>query len=145
MANRRKPAAVHDLNGSWDHDPQRRRVEPQGEGELSRTPPACLDGLPGAGAAWLWILDRIPPVLRSGSDEIAVSRFAVLLGRAMTSDEFTSSDESLLKSYITAFGMSPEARAKLGTPIKKDPPKVDPLAKFRSRVAKAEGRSVGAN
>jgi hypothetical protein len=116
MARPRKPSNVMEFTGAFKHDPARERVDIQGTGEFSLTPPEKLHK--NYHGAWKYLVERLPAFSFTASDEPIVAHAARLLA---TSWEYERNSEMLLKVHaplmacFQALGLSPSARTKLGS------------------------------
>jgi hypothetical protein len=136
----RTPAQILDLRGAFSHNPDRRREDAPGAGPFERDPPTHLakDVVP----AWKYLVDRLPAVALTSSDEIAVEQAArVLCGLwalqdmgplGLQSQEFKRLDDSL-RQWLIQLGMTIQARTKINPAGEKKPSK---FGKFKSETPK---------
>ena len=138
MARPRKPSALLELSGAFDHDPQRRRKdEPQETRPLGK-PPARIP--PEVLPYWDEIVEMVPGGVLTYRDRWAVEIAARLMAkqvrglpsltaspeiiskcqldanqvkRLLAGEKITSSELSTLRSLLAALGMTPGDRSKL--------------------------------
>lgn len=128
MPAHRKPSEQLERAGAFRKNPNRRRKDLAGRGELPKSPPSHLRQVKGATEAWREIVATIPTGVATGSDRFIIERAAILLARSRTElAGFTSNHESQLRAYLGNLGLSPESRSRLGSGNGKDP-KPNPFA-----------------
>lgn len=115
MAAQRKPAALLERAGRFRHDPQRRRRDVKGRGELPALPPAWLQLNAIQTALYTHIGALIPEGIASGSDVIQVALAARALAK-IQSGKYRSADMAQLRALLNGLALSPAARAALGAP-----------------------------
>jgi hypothetical protein len=143
MARPRKPSAILELNGAFQHDPQRRRpnepidVRPIGYAP-KRLPPEALP-------FWKELIEMLPGPILTFRDRWAVELAARLMCKAVTrpsmaeilalaeeaeldagdlkqlvkQQEISSAELSTLRSLLASLGMTPADRSKLSVPTEK--------------------------
>ncbi len=143
MARPRKPSAILELNGAFDHNPQRRRPNEPKESRPLGEPPGRLPV--EIRAFWKEIESIVPAGVLKISDRWAVELAARLMYKAVTgpnipailelaktaemdvaeirkliqSQEIGSAELSTLRSLLSALGMTPADRSKLSVPTEK--------------------------
>jgi len=105
----RLPSNVLELRGAFKKHPERRRQDPAGAAEFKREPPPHLPQ--GAVSAWRYLVERLPKVAITSSDEIAVEVCAGLLAKYWLSSELDTLKE--LRQWLGKLGMTPGDRARL--------------------------------
>lgn len=113
MAQQRKPAVVLERAGRFAHDPQRRRADLKGKGELPATPPAWLKLNAAQVEIYHRLRDLIPDGVATGSDLITVAMLARWVAK-IQSGKGKSSDIAQIRALANSLGMSASARAALG-------------------------------
>ena len=117
MGRPRTPATVLELRGSFKKDPQRKRIDAEGAGAFERDPPTHLEQeiLP----AWRYIVDRLPKVSLTSSDEVCVEVAARCLAGiwklgviGLTTSEFKRLVDALGKA-LAKLGMTPVDRTRI--------------------------------
>lgn len=116
MGRPAKPTAIHELQGSYEKNPQRRREgEPRPKRALGpypndkpTTPEQC----------WDYLVDCLPAGVAGDYDRPSMQIAADLLAKHNT-DDITSSERGQLIKMLSLFGMSPVDRTKLAVPGKK--------------------------
>jgi phage terminase small subunit len=109
VSRQREPSKVLELRGSWAAHPERQRTDSEGNGPLNLEPPAHLPQ--GAVAAWRYLVARLPKITISESDAVAVEMCARLLAQCWLNPEVGALRE--LRQWLSALGMSPQARTKI--------------------------------
>lgn len=135
MARQRKPAAVLERTGRFRHDPQRRRKDVKGKGELPSTPPAWLQLSAIQTALYSRIAELIPDGVASGSDVIIVALAARALAKVQ-SGKFRSADMAQLRALLNSLALSAPARAALGAGG--SDAETNPFDEFTGRGARAQ-------
>ncbi len=122
----RKSSDLLELTGAFRKDPQRRRHDLQGVGELG-PPPSNFT--PQEIATWDSLLSHVPEGVLTGSDWHAFRDFVGFVAwvEAGPRERLLKHHDALWKFY-TRFGMTPEGRRKLAIPAAK--PVVNPFEKF---------------
>lgn len=120
MARPRTSAKVLELRGAFKENPQRARQDLEGAGPFNALPPAHLDEK--YHASWNYIVERLPKVALSSSEELLVESAARVYARYREIDP--SSEEfrrlaSTLMQHLKELGMTVNARAKLGPSAEK--------------------------
>jgi phage terminase small subunit len=112
MARNPIPTAVHELRGSFDKNPQRRRNgEPQPKGGIGPAP-EHMDEFEQA--VWDELVDLAVPNVLGDADRILLERCSKLLAKSRRDpDHFNGTNEGHLMSYLSRMGMTPSDRAKL--------------------------------
>ena len=108
MSRPRTPAKILELRGAFKRNPNRRRIDAEGAGPFSCEPPAHLAqiNLP----AWRYLVERLPKVALSSSDEIAVEVSAVLLAQLWAGNTSIAAE---LRQWLGKLGMTPVDRSKI--------------------------------
>jgi hypothetical protein len=110
MPRPRLPTAIHEAKGSYIHDPQRRReAEPLAKGPIG-APPARLNA--EQKNAWYELLEILPDGVATLECRWALERLARLMVKSWA-DNTAAWEESLIRSYMAGFGMTPADRAKV--------------------------------
>lgn len=123
MAGRpRTPAKILELKGAFKKDPQRKRVDAEGAGPFGEEPPAHLPQ--DVVRAWRYLVDRLPKVALSSSDELAVEVAARLTAQFWAGNIMVAAE---LRQWLGKLGMTPADRAKLPGSA---PPSDNPFAKL---------------
>lgn len=117
MAGRpRTSATVLELRGSFQHDPQRRRVDAPGAGPFDPEPPLTLTG--EEQAAWREIVPELPLIAITATERKGVTQmariWAALQRTHPASPDFKKLDDSF-RQWAVQMGMTLQARTKLGT------------------------------
>ena len=124
------------MSGAFEKNPQRERSDLAGVGEFDLEPPPHLPGdvIP----AWRCIVERLPKVGLSKSEEIAVEQAAKLLAACRSTPtiarEWKGMNDSLV-AILVQLGMTRMARAKLGTGGKDKTPST--FAKLKADAKRA--------
>lgn len=126
MARNAKPTAIHELNGSYRKDPQRRRTdEPQPKAGVGPSPETVSSDWR---ECWDELVDCCCPGVLGDSDRIWLERAAKLLAKSRDEGaKWTQAEESSLQTYLARMGMSPSDRAKITA---KPNDKKDPAEKY---------------
>lgn len=124
----RKPSAVLERNGSFQHNAKRRRKDPKGRGELPTAAPAELGLDQFQARAWQEIVDAIPEGVGTGSDRFVVELTARALGTVRRTGQVKAAELAQLRVYLGSLALSPADRAKLATAP--DDAGEDPFAEF---------------
>jgi phage terminase small subunit len=114
MARPRKPSAILELSGAFDHDPQRRRPnEPVDTRELGDPP----DRLPAAAKKyWAELASQAVHGVLRYSDRWTVEIASRLMLKVVT-DQIKPAELTTLRSLLASMGLSPSDRAKLSVPV----------------------------
>ena len=112
MPRPRTPSALLELRGAYRTHPERRRQDAAGAGPFKREPPERLP--PAIADAWRHIVERLPTVAITSTDEIAVEVAARLLALTWAGDADPKIFAQLLQ-WLGHLGMTPQARTKLPT------------------------------
>jgi phage terminase small subunit len=121
MARPRTAAKILELRGSFKTHPERRRQDAEGAGEFQIDPPTHLT--PDAVPAWRYLVERLPRVTLSSSDEVAVESAAVVLAGMWQLSKMSGALAPLspafkglsaeLRQWLQQLGMTPAARTKI--------------------------------
>jgi len=125
----RKPSVIMELNGTYKHNPSRRRktVEPS-EVPIGE-PPAHLGE--DQAAIWREIRDIAPPMVLKHCDGVALEMMTVLVLKLRTAPfTMTAADAGQLRNYLGEFGMTPASREKFS--VDQTPKKADTFSEFRA-------------
>jgi hypothetical protein len=116
MARPRTPSNVLELRGSFKKNPQRRREDAPGAGPVDLKPPAHLPT--DVAPAWRWICERLPKIVLTASDEVAIEAAARLLAEVWSQRRPEPRLYAELRAWLRELGMTVQARTKLpiGTP-----------------------------
>ncbi len=112
MARNPTPTALHEVRGSYDKNPQRRR---KGEPE----PKAGIGSAPGhldeyEQQAWDELVSMALPNVLGDADRWLVERAVRLMAKSRRDpDNFTGTNDGHLISCLSRMGMTPSDRAKL--------------------------------
>lgn len=136
MGRTPKPTAIHEINGAFDHNPQRRDArehEPVPSGPLG-DPPACLDETEAA--IWHELEGMVPAGVLTNADRLLLEITCRLMkverkgGRHIPKNEgqvfepMKSSERSQLIQCLSRMGLTPADRTRLIAPTSgktKDP------------------------
>lgn len=128
MGRPRKPTALLETAGAFAKNPQR-RIARQGEpiptGELGE-PPACLDR--EEKAAWRELAAELQPGVAGNCDRSAFEELVKLKVGARR-HRLSGTEQGLLLSYLSKFGLTPSDRSK----VRAAQVEVDPLSDFLER------------
>jgi hypothetical protein len=131
------PTSVLEAKGAFEHDPQRRRHEPECSGELG-DPPTSFDA--EESQAWMDVSRMAPIGVLKNADRLLVEVLARLIARNRRKDEtgrlvdpLTASEQSLIISGLSQMGLTPVGRAKLASKTAPEKPPDDNFAKFRKQ------------
>lgn len=115
MGRKRQPTAVHELKGTYKHDPQRRPGgEPTPKRGIGEAPEHLNEVERGC---WDELVNIICPGVLGDSDRWAVERIVTLMASARTDPEkFSAAAENALYRYLSALGMTPSDRGKITVP-----------------------------
>lgn len=123
MARPRTPSNILELRGAFRAHPERQRQDAEGAGEFKREPPETLAG--SARRAWDYLVQRLPRITLTGSDEPIVERAAVTLGALWALEQRMGEVaptlpeharlQALLLRQLAELGLSPRSRATLAT------------------------------
>jgi len=133
MGRPRTPAKVLELRGAFKKDPSRRRVDAAGAGPFERDPPTHMseDTVP----AWRYIVERLPKVALTSSDEVAVEAAARCLAGIWAIGPMAAMHPNFgklsaeLRQWLGQLGMTPAARTKIA-PVKEADESGNPFAKL---------------
>lgn len=126
MARNPTPSKVHELRGSFDKNPQRRRngepVPKSGVGPA----PHHLDEYEQQ--AWDELVGMSIPGVLGDADRWLVERAVRLMAKSRRDpDNFTGTNDGHLISCLSRMGMTPSDRAKISTPKADDDDGFDDL------------------
>lgn len=116
MPQPRKPSDVLERNGSFAHDPKRRRKDPKGVGALPTDPPEWLDLEKHEERVWRQIVPLIPQGVGTGSDVFVIEQAVRLIARIRRTREQKAADVGQLRALLGSLGLSPSDRARLSMP-----------------------------
>jgi hypothetical protein len=111
MARPRTPSNILELRGSFKKNPQRRRQDAPGAGPVDFKPPAHLPT--DVAPAWRWICERLPKIVLSSSDEIAIEAAARLLTEVWSQRRPEPRLYAELRAWLRELGMTVQARTKI--------------------------------
>lgn len=129
MGRNRKPTAVLEASGTFEHDPQRRRArlgEPTVIGTLGEPHESLTDS---EKALWRELATQLPPGVAGKSDRWAFEELVRLAYRVRTGEAMLM-ERRLLLSYLSKFGLTPSDRSKVSAVPGEEQ---DPLEKFLER------------
>lgn len=138
MARQRKSSVLLERSGAYRAHPSRRRKDPPGRGELPASPPPHLRFGAKLAAIWRELVAALPAGIATGSDRFVVERAVRLLHRARTDPNFKAFDETQLRAYLGALGLSPSARANLAAPGAGAGERENPFERFHARRSPAK-------
>lgn len=131
MARPRKSAVVLQMSGAFKANPRRAREDLPGAAPSDLIPPSNLTQ--DEVKAWHYLVDRLPKVALTRSEELSVESAVRLFARqrAMKSshEDFLKVTQLLL-THLTALGMTLASRAKLGSPPSGEG-KANPFARIK--------------
>lgn len=115
MGRPRKAAKILDAKGAFKKDPNRKREDLKGVGEIGEAPEdfSELERL-----LWERLKGMVPPGIITGSDELlleAGARYWAKL-RQTNTDELTASQIAQIIGVCNALCISPQARTKVAPP-----------------------------
>jgi len=146
MGRPRKPSAMHELSGSFDAHPERkkaRELEPKPDGPLGPAP-SFFDPNEYTGkrllAIWNEIIAEAPPGVLTISDRKHVELACRLMYRIRSSTA-KSGDYSRLDALLGKMGMNPADRSKVSI-LPSNVPANEPKRRttFRDQAEEIEGR-----
>jgi hypothetical protein len=111
MARPRTPSNVLELRGSFKKNPQRRREDAAGAGPVDLKPPAHIPT--DVAPAWRWICERLPKVVLTASDEVAIEAAARLLAEVWSQRRPEPRLYAELRAWLRELGMTVQSRAKI--------------------------------
>lgn len=123
---RKLPASVLEARGSFDKDPQRRRVDPVASGDLGEAPGYFSDDLR---AIWNELKCQLPEGLAKSADRM-MAEIAVRLMFKLRTQGLNSSETSQLINCLGRLGCSPADRAKCSVPVDNNPKNDDEFGEF---------------
>ena len=126
MARPRTSAKILELRGAFKANPQRRREDAEGAGPFEKDPPAEMpaDVVP----TWRAIVERLPKIVLTSSDEFAVEQAAYCLSGIRQLGPMAALHPGFgklsaeLRQWLIQLGMTPQARTKIA-PMGDDGPK----------------------
>ena len=129
MGRPRKPSNVLEFTGAFAKDPQRRRQDAEGAGPFSADAPKHLprDVVP----AWRWVVERLPKVAVTSSDEVAVEMAARLLAFVWSYPVPDQKIMAELRMWLRELGMTIQARTKIPAATPNGGNKGNPFAEVR--------------
>ena len=118
MARPRTPSNILELRGAFKAHPERAREDAPGAGPFAREPPAHLP-MPTQ-RAWCYVVERLPGITLTSSDELAVEQCARTLAAiwdaearmgplAASLPAFKQLNDALAR-WLGELGMTPRAR-----------------------------------
>lgn len=111
MARPKTPAQLHEINGSYVKNPQRRQKEPSPKAGIG---PAPKNASSDWRECWDEIVNHVCPGVLGDSDRIWLERAARLLASSRVEDgKFSGADEKALQTYLSKLGMNPADRSKI--------------------------------
>lgn len=119
MARNPTPSAIHELRGSFQKDPQRRRKgEPEPKAGIGPAP-SHLDEYEQQ--AWDELVDMAIPGVLGDADRWVVEITVRMMAKSRRDPEnFSGTDKGHLISCLSRMGMTPSDRAKLAVSGKSD-------------------------
>lgn len=126
MGRPRTSAKILELRGAFRKDPQRKRSDAEGAGPFEKDPPAEMpaDVVP----TWRAIVERLPKIVLTSSDEFAVEQAAYCLSGIRQLGPMAALHPGFgklsaeLRQWLIQLGMTPQARTKIA-PLGDDGPK----------------------
>lgn len=109
MPRPRTPSNILELRGAYKLNPQRRRVDLEGVGDLP-APPSCFTD--DEREAWETLAAIAPPGTLTGSDGPSLAAMAILYARMLQTRSVK--DIAELRAWVGQYGFSAAGRAKLG-------------------------------
>lgn len=110
----RKPAAVQELSGAWQKNPQRRREEFEA-GDIGDCPKHLTKEQK---ATWREIAGLFPEGVLQRTDRVTLETMACLLVK-QRQDDITNAERGQLIKLLGQMGMTPTERSKVAVPAKK--------------------------
>ena len=132
MPRPRKSARELELSGAFKHNPKRARRDLEGAGPSDLRPPEHLP--PRMHETWNYVVDRLPKITLSRSEEMMVESTVRIYYRFKNADDKTEEFRRLAQSllaHLSALGMTVASRAKLGEPV--NARKENPFGKLREK------------
>jgi hypothetical protein len=127
MGRPRKPQALHEMNGTFEKHPERRRAnEPKPEGPIGPPPPSFNPDLSFGRehiALWHEVVSQVPPGVLTSSDRMHVEIICRLMYRVR--HQIAKAGEfARLESMLAKMGMNPSDRSKVNlSPVAAPGPK----------------------
>jgi hypothetical protein len=109
---RKLPAAVLEAKGAFDHDPQRRRIDPVATGELGESPAYFNEA---QGTIWDELKVQLPIGLAKSADR-CMFEIAVRLMDRFRREGLKPTELAQLINALGRLGMSPSDRSKCAMP-----------------------------
>lgn len=109
MGRPKTSAKILRLKGSFVAHPERAREDAEGAGEFDKEPPQHLPQ--ECVRAWRWVVERLPLVAITKTEEIAVEMAARLLAQFWMSGSLDVAKE--LRQWLAKLGMTLADRVKL--------------------------------
>ena len=133
MARPRTAAKILELRGAFKTHPERRRKDAEGAAPFEKDPPTHMqeDMVP----AWRYIVERLPKVALTSSDEVAVEAAARCLAGIWAIGPMAAMHPTFgklsaeLRQWLGQLGMTPVARTKIA-PVKEADESGNPFAKL---------------
>src|ERR1700733_5090681 len=110
---RKLPAALLEAKGAFDHDPQRRRVDPVATGDLGNAPSYFNDA---QGKIWEELKAQLPVGLAKSADR-CIFEIAVRLMDRFRRERLKPTEFAQLINALGRLGMSPSDRSKCALPL----------------------------
>jgi hypothetical protein len=129
MPRPRKAAALLERSGSFNKDPQRRRVDPVASGPVGDPPPTLADEFH---ATWYEVAYEAPAGVLTASDRALLEIGVRLLHEHRRAKEWCPKRHAALMQFFTKVGMTPSDRTRLATPAKDKP--ANPFAEFADSI-----------
>jgi phage terminase small subunit len=109
VSRQRVPAKILELRNAFKAHPERRRQDAEGNEPLNTAAPAHLPQ--AVVPAWQYIVARLPKITIYESDSITIEMASRLLASSWLNPDPATLRE--LRQWLSALGMSPQARTKL--------------------------------
>jgi phage terminase small subunit len=130
MARTRKPTAILEQNGSFDHDPARARArenEPVPSGPLGAPPSFFSEA---EARVWREVSEQVPEGVLTVADRMFMEMFCRLFARERAGEDLKAAERNLILSCLSRMGFTPADRTKLSAPTQKKQDAEDTFARL---------------
>jgi len=110
MARPRKPTAVLELSGAFEHDPQRKRADPEPAGPVGE-PPRWLS--PIAAQCWREMVADAPARVLTSADRPVLAVAARIYAKVQQDEPTPVQELTLLLRCLAELGATPASRSKV--------------------------------